>query len=172
MEKEPKSPRERAGDLITLLVSDWRPSPRQVLWAIRIGIVLSILVAIGYSYGITLWDWSKLLVVPAVIAAGGLWFNRQQQERALEVESQRAQDEALQAYLDQMGQLLLDKDRPLRQSEVGDEVRTVARVRTLTILSQVNGERKGAVMRFLLEAGLIRGQTRQRLLLERRPPTS
>lgn len=47
MEKEPKSPRERAGDLITLLVSDWRPSPRQVLWAIRIGIVLSILVAIG-----------------------------------------------------------------------------------------------------------------------------
>jgi CHASE2 domain-containing sensor protein len=69
MEKEPKSPRERAGDLITLLVSDWRPSPRQVLWAIRIGIVLSILVAIGYSYGITLWDWSKLLVVPAAIAA-------------------------------------------------------------------------------------------------------
>jgi hypothetical protein len=30
------------------------------------------LVAIGYSDGITLWDWSKLLVVPAAIAAGGL----------------------------------------------------------------------------------------------------
>ena len=77
--------------------------------------------------------------------------------RELEVESRRAQDEALQAYLDQMGQLLLDKDRPLRQSKEGDEVRIVARVRTLTILSQLNGERKGNVMRFLLEAGLIRG---------------
>ena len=34
-----------------------------------------------YPYGITLWDWIKLLVVPAVIAGGGLWFNTQQRAR-------------------------------------------------------------------------------------------
>jgi hypothetical protein len=79
--KSAKTPRERAEALISLLVSDWRPAPRHVLWAIRIAIVVSLLVAIGYSYGITLWDWIKLLIVPAVIAGGGLWFNRQQQER-------------------------------------------------------------------------------------------
>jgi hypothetical protein len=118
MQQEPKSPRDRAEDLISLLVADWRPTPRQVLWIVRIGIVLSLLVAIGYAYGVTLWDWIKLLIVPAVIAAGGLWFNqqqqkrqqddvRQQQERGLEIENQRAQDEALQAYLDQMAAMLI-----------------------------------------------------------------
>jgi hypothetical protein len=107
MEQEPKTPRVRAEDLINLLVSDWRPTSQQVLWAIRIVIVLSLLVAIGFYYGITLWAWIKLLIVPAVIAAGGLWFNRQQQERGLAIESQRAQDEALQGYLDKMTDLLV-----------------------------------------------------------------
>ena len=83
MEQEPKSPRVRAEDLINLLVPDWRPTSQQVLWAIRIVIVLSLLVAIGFYYGITLWAWIKLLIVPAVIAAGALWFNRQQQEHGL-----------------------------------------------------------------------------------------
>jgi hypothetical protein len=31
---------------------------------------LTIAVLIGYRYDITLWDWIKLLVVPAVIAGG------------------------------------------------------------------------------------------------------
>ena len=66
-----QTPRERAEDLIRLLVPDWRPTPRQALWAIRIALVLRLLVAIGYSYGITLWDWIKpLVVVPVEIAAG------------------------------------------------------------------------------------------------------
>jgi hypothetical protein len=102
MEQEPKTPRERAEDLIRLLVPDWRPTPQQVVWAIRIGIFLGLLVAIGYYYEITIWDWMKLLIVPAVIAAGGLWFNRQQRERELHIADQRSQDEALQAYLDEI----------------------------------------------------------------------
>jgi hypothetical protein len=74
----------------------------------------SLLIAIGYPYGITLWDWAKLLIVPAVIAGGGLWFNAQQREREQQLANERAQDEALQAYLDQIGQLLFDKDPSLR----------------------------------------------------------
>ncbi len=66
------TPQERARELVRLLVPDWRPTAQQVLWAVRIAIVLSLLVAIGYPYDITLWDWLKLLIVPAVIAAGGL----------------------------------------------------------------------------------------------------
>lgn len=81
-----KVPRERAEDLISLLVPNWRPSPRQCVWAIRIACVSGILVAIGYLYDITLWDWAKLLIVPAVIAgsasgstasnANGSWRSR------------------------------------------------------------------------------------------------
>ena len=157
VDEESKTPRERAKDLVSLLVSDWRPTTQQVLWAVRIAVVLVLLVAVGYYYGITLWDWLKLLVVPAAIAAGGLWFNRQQQARVQEIESWRAQDEALQAYLDQMGQLLLDNDRPLRQSKEGDEVSILARARTLSALSQLDGKRKGVLIRFLSEARLIQG---------------
>jgi uncharacterized protein YjbI with pentapeptide repeats len=56
-----------------------------------------------------------------------------------------------------MSQLLLNKDSPLRQSKKDDEVRTLARARTLTILSRLDGTRKGIVLRFLHEANLIHG---------------
>ncbi len=66
--------------------SRWRPTRGQVLWTLGlvvVFVVLTIAILIGYRYGITLWDWIKLLIVPAVIAGGGLWFNRQQREREL-----------------------------------------------------------------------------------------
>lgn len=138
--------------------SRWQPSIRQVLWTVGIAAVLAVAVLISYRYGITLWDWIKLLVVPAAIAVVGLWFNRQQQEHQQEVESQRTQDGVLRVYLDQMGQLLLDKDKPLRQSKEGHEVSTLARARTLTALSQLDGKRKGTLIRFLSEARLIQGR--------------
>jgi hypothetical protein len=78
-----------------------------------------------------------------------------QRERELEVGGQRAQDDAVQAYLDQMTNLLLDKDSPLRQSKEEDEVRTLARARTLTVLSRLDGTRKGNVVQFLYESHLI-----------------
>ena len=179
MEPE-KTSRTRAEDLLSLLVSDWRPTPRQSLWAIRLGIVLSLLVAIGYSYGITLWDWIKLPVVPAAIAAAGLWFNRQQQERqraddwrqqerALDIADQRAQDDALQAYLDQMSLMLTNKERPLRRAQPGDDLSVVARARKLTVLTKLekkrklDKDRKGSVLQFLYESGLI---TKDRRILD------
>ena len=135
----------------------WRPTRRQVLLTLGIVAVLTAVIFIGYRYGITLWDWIKLLVVPAVIAGVGIWFNHQQREREQYIEDQRAQDAALQAYLDQMGQLLLDRDRPLSQSKKGDAVSTLARSLTLTALSQVDGRRKGTLIPFLSEARLIQG---------------
>jgi len=134
-----QKPRERS--FIRELLPEWRPTKAQVLWTIRIVLVLVVLLGIltlvGLPFGITLWEWLTLLFVPAVIAAGGVWFNQQQRERELDVADQRAQDDALQAYFDQIGRLLLEKDRPLRQSQEGDEVQTLARGRTLTVLERV-----------------------------------
>ena len=116
MQQEPKSRRQRPAELISLLVPSWRLTPWQGLWAIRIGIVLGLLVAIGYFYGITLWDWIKFLIVPAAIAGAGLWFNTQQREREQQIAHNRAQDDSLQAYLDGMSKLLTDKDLPLHSA--------------------------------------------------------
>jgi uncharacterized protein YjbI with pentapeptide repeats len=118
------------------------------------------------------WDWLELLsavAIPVVIAVGGFRFARSENKAtrdAAKTESQatrdaanqRTMDEALQAYLDQVGQLLLGG---LRKAPVGDEKRTLARARTLTVLARLNGARKGSVMQFLYEAELI-GQLDQR----------
>jgi len=120
------------------------------------------------------WDYLELLIVPAALAFGVYWLNRtqdirqqepnqMQQNRELEVVTQQAQDAALQAYLDQIGQLLLDKDRPLRESKESDEVRTLARARTLTVLARLEGVRKRSVMQVLYESGLI---TKPALILD------
>jgi len=114
--------------------------------------------------GKTLWDWLELFIIPGVLAFGLLWFDLAENERArkaeqkraetqLNVEDQRAKESALQLYLDRMTALLLE--RHLRTSERNDEVRSVARARTLTVLSQLDGKRKGFLLRFLYESGLI-----------------
>jgi hypothetical protein len=159
MEQKPKTPRERTENLIRLLVLDWRPTPEQVLWVIRIAIVLvvvlGILTFIGLPFGITLWEWLKVLAVPITVGAAVPLLNWLQKKRELEVENQSAQDTALQMYLDQMSQLLLDKDQPLRESKERDEVRTLAQARTLTVLSRLDGDYKRSVLQFLYEAGLL-----------------
>jgi hypothetical protein len=119
----------------------------------------------GYG-GKPLWDWIGLLIVPFMLALITVLFTVLQEirqdriedrraESALEIEEQRAQDVALQDYRDQMGNLLVNKDRPLRQSKEGDEVRTLARARTVTVLERMDPSRKGQIVRFLSEAGLV-----------------
>jgi uncharacterized protein YjbI with pentapeptide repeats len=77
----------------------------------------------------------------------------QRAEAERELAEQRAQDEALQAYLNQMNELLLEKD--LRASDSDSEVRSLARARTITVLGRLDPSRKTAVMQFLVEAGLV-----------------
>jgi hypothetical protein len=154
-----KTRRERAEDLISLLVPDWRPTPQQVLWAIRIVLlsvlVLGILTLVGRPFDITLWQWLDLLIIPAVLVVGGYLFTRSENRATRVAAEQRAQDEALQAYLDSMSQLVTDKDRPLHRSPRRDRLRTVARARTLTVLSRLDGDRKARVVQFLYESVLI-----------------
>jgi uncharacterized protein YjbI with pentapeptide repeats len=54
-----------------------------------------------------------------------------------------------------MSQLLTDKDQPLHIAKPGDNLSTVAQARTLTVLTRLDGERKGSLVRFLYEARLI-----------------
>jgi uncharacterized protein YjbI with pentapeptide repeats len=114
--------------------------------------------------GKTLWDWLQLLVVPIVLSLITVAFAWQQSDRQQKIEAtraeserqieeQRAQDAALQAYLDQMSQLMLERD--LRSSKERSEESTLARARTRTVLARLNSRRKGSVVQFLYEADLI-----------------
>ncbi len=55
-----------------------------------------------------------------------------------------------------MSGMLTDPDRPLRRSHLSDTLSVAARAQTLTALGRLqDGERKGSVIQFLYEAGLI-----------------
>jgi hypothetical protein len=158
VEREPQTTRERAMLLLrATLVPGWLPTSegQRLVWTVRLAILLGGLLLLSSAVDKPLWSWLQLLIVPAALAIGVAWLNWAQRARQLEVENERAQDAALQAYLDQMSQLLLDKDRPLRQSEEDDEVRTLARARTLTVVGRLDGDRKGSVVQFLYESELI-----------------
>ena len=113
----------------------------------------------------TLWDLLQLLIVPLALAAIGFWFTAEQEERQREIEDRRARVEreieteraeqvTLQAYLDQMGTLLLDRN--LRAADENSDVRRLARARTLVVLDALGPSRQERVLRFLHEAKLIR----------------
>jgi len=75
----------------------------------------------------------------------------------LEVENQRAQDEALQAYLNNMSAMLIpSNDQPSLYDEFPPEsLKAVARAQTLSVVPNLDGRRKRSVVQFLYESDLI-----------------
>jgi uncharacterized membrane protein len=156
------------------------PSTRRIsnraLWIIGIGLLLvalAIFVYLGYGWkwtgfqGKRLFNWLQILVLPFAVAIGIFVLNRaakwrddeaqrEQREREQAIETERAEEASLQAYLDYISGLLTDPDRPLRKTRLGDNLSVVARAQTLTLLGRLaDGERKRSVLQFLHEAGLI-----------------
>jgi hypothetical protein len=124
--------------------------------------------------GKTLWDWLQLLIVPLALAVVALVFQlanarterqiaqqRYEQDKQIAAERyendqyialDKQRDDLLQTYLDRMSELLLKENLRTSPSE---EVQNVARVRTITVLTQLNARRIGYVFTFLREAGLM-----------------
>lgn len=143
MEREPQTTRERAVLLLrATLLPGWHPtSSQRLVWAIRGVIGLGVLVLVASAVDKPLWDWLDLLIVPAVLAIGGYLFSNSQNRATQAATERRTQDEALQAYLDRMTELLLD--RGLRESREGQDVSAVAWARTKTVLRRIDGTRRG-----------------------------
>jgi large-conductance mechanosensitive channel len=108
-----------------------------------------------YQPGKTLWDWLQLLIIPLALAVIAILFNRSERKNQQRIASDNQQEAALQEYIKEMSELLLHEN--LRESKPEDEVRKIARTRTLTILHPLDPERKGSILQFLYEAGLIIG---------------
>jgi len=125
----------------------------------------------------SLWDWLQLFIVPVVLAIAGFWLNQMQKEREQKAIEERAKIEreiavdyqreaALQAYINNISELLLEKHLGKLAEDgtsTGDgisileyeQVREIARVRTLTVLPRLDKDRKRSVVQFLHESGLI-----------------
>ena len=50
---------------------------RQILWTVAAFVPVAAVVFVinGFFVHRPLWDWLELLIVPVVLAGGGLWFN-------------------------------------------------------------------------------------------------
>ncbi len=105
-----------------------------------------------YHPGRTLWDWMQLLLVPIVLAIVALIFNNAERQREREIELDRMRENAYQSFLDNMEKLIL---AGLKNSKRDDDIRELARSRTLATLRSLDGKRKGLLLHFLYESGLI-----------------
>ncbi len=159
-----RRPRPELRDRTHLEAPWWqRPTEGQVLWTMRLTIgsvvLAGLLTLISYLFNIKFLDLLQLLVIPVVLAVVGVWFNRQQRKRELEIAERRAQDDTLKAYLDDMTGLMIDHHlRPSGAEESLEDiqdVRAVAQAHTVTVLRRLDGDRKASILRFLYEAGLI-----------------
>lgn len=88
-----------------------------------------------------------------MVGLGAAWYTAQQGKVSDKENTDNQREAALQAYIDKMSELLLHEK--LRDSVEEDEVRKIARVRTLTLLPRLDGVRKRSVLLFLYESGLI-----------------
>lgn len=115
--------------------------------------------------GKTWWDWLDLIAIPLTLALIAVYFDTQlkerdektsneQKEREENISRDREEQAALQKYLDAMTHLLLEKG--LLTSGEDSNVRNIAQARTHTVLHNLNGKRRGSVVRFLQESKLIR----------------
>lgn len=109
------------------------------------------------------WVWMEGLLLPLILA-GGVYFlyvsgremgRRLFEERAqleIKISADRQHEEALQIYIDRMSELLL-KEKLSRFSP--DEVRSVARIRTLAVLRGLDARRRGSLLLFLRDSRLV-----------------
>src|SRR5918993_791085 len=89
-------------------------------------------------------------LIAAVIALGGVGTA---QMVSIALEARRSHEAALQNYLEQVGELLTDKE--LLEANLGDKLSTVARAQTLAVLEGLDPHRKRILLQFLFESGLI-----------------
>jgi len=76
-------------------------------------------------------------------------------EQKQEIEDQQRQETLIQTYFDDVGELLLNKEQPLREAQPTDDVSILAGAKTLSVLEELDPRRKKSVMHFLLDARLI-----------------
>jgi uncharacterized protein YjbI with pentapeptide repeats len=116
-----------------------------------------------YQPGKTLWDLLQLLAalaIPVVVGLGAAWYTAQQRKVSESETRDNQRHATLQAYLDKMSELLLNGNlaEQTADGQLNPEYKRgclVARVRTITVLTQLDARRISYVFAFLREAELM-----------------
>jgi uncharacterized protein YjbI with pentapeptide repeats len=90
--------------------------------------------------------------IGGIVGVVNLQTSRHSLQQQRDLEEQRAQEDALQSYFEQMGDLLTAHNLISTDRE---DIRQLAKAQTQTVLARLDGHRKGALLRFLHQAGLI-----------------
>ena len=139
-----------------------------------VAVVLCVVIAVVSAYLGGKWLWWRLanyiqpgsvaqrkeLVNVFVLIVGGVvafltataamlnvYTSRRNLHQQRELDERRAQDDTLQAYYAQMGELLAKYELPERK--VDDPLRFLARAQTVSVMRRVDARRKGDLVRFL-----------------------
>jgi hypothetical protein len=110
------------------------------------------------------WDWLQLLLqlltalaLPVALFIATQWFSTQQSAQQAEANSQQAlnqqQETTYQAYLDRMSDLI--ENGKLADPQSSSAMRALARSQTLAALRRSDLTRKGYIVQFLADAGLL-----------------
>jgi hypothetical protein len=126
-------------------------------------LMILVIMLLGYTvashymgFGVTPIEWEDLLSpwsITALVALFGIQYSAELQNEAQQAEEERAEATEVQTYIDQMTQHLIENN--LRQSKEGSEPRIAARAQTLTVLEELEPNRKTQVLRFLIAAELV-----------------
>ncbi len=122
------------------LATVWKGTKDNAALASLVGVVLTLLV-------------TTVLSQQEGLRQQNLEFQRA--KAAAQVAEQQAQQESLQAYLGDMGELILRDTSPLPEASPDDAVSQLARAKTLTVLGGLGPQNKGIVLQFLGETQLI-----------------
>jgi uncharacterized protein YjbI with pentapeptide repeats len=136
-----------------------------------IGVVATLVLALGVVMVLVQTDDAKAVsdnaaLIGALVALGGVFtaqmvsisLDERRAHEARDIEAQRAHETALQNYIEAVGELLIEK--PLREASPGDNLSTVVRAQTLSVLEGLDPDRKRTLLLFLHESGLIRKDKR------------
>jgi uncharacterized protein YjbI with pentapeptide repeats len=139
----------------------WRNG--NVLWTVIVTLAVWILILVsvvvddfqqGGREEIGLWEWVGVLIIPIVLAAGAALLTNAQAQREITSTHLRAQDEALQQYLDQVSSLLVEREKP---EEPLDSAlfSKLAQARTLALLLKLDRDRKRQPLKLIAQLALI-----------------
>jgi hypothetical protein len=123
---------------------------------ISILVFISIIVddMVGTGPGkISFWEWVGVLIIPLALLAAGAWLHNEQVRYEAIATNQRAQDEALRQYLDQMSNLIVDKN--LRTQPPNSEEHLLAQARTTAVLLELDNTRKRRPLKLIYRLHLI-----------------
>lgn len=103
----------------------------------------------------TIWDWVGLLGVGSALAVVGYFFARHQRKRDEAAANERRQGEALQAFLDQMSDVMIGTEEKRNATDLTPYECKVAQARTIAILLASDQDHKRSPLKLVYELGLI-----------------